>query len=142
MSSSFEDAEFLEERRGGVDGPRYLLASPWRDDQFKVVTIYGAFALAFDLYLLFRASFNSIVSVLLIVSALGMSVAWAGALMKIQDLKALYLNESALEEVEPDSAFAVALGLAVGGILGSLRLYFYTMLLILPIVGFIMKAAR
>jgi hypothetical protein len=108
------DSEYLNERRGGMNGTRFLARSPFRSGSFVVLSVAGLFELSFALFLLLRYTHDKIgESTLLAFVILFLAKGWFQAVRHLQDLQAIYLNESALVEVSSGSALDLAFGIAV-----------------------------
>jgi hypothetical protein len=122
------------ERRGPIDGIKFFSYSPFRSIFFCVVTGIGLTDLVFALYILLRYTHdNPGASSALWLAAIGVLSAWILAARQFGNLRALYLNESALVEVTRGSAFDVALGSAVGLTIGCLYFLYGAIFLLLAL---------
>jgi len=137
---------FFADVAGEIDpfhGTHFFERSPWRYWIYIQAVLTGILALGYDLFLMFfRTSLTQVIqSPLLQIALLVCGVAfWVSS--KLDDLRAIYLAEAAVQDVPPDSPFARAVDVSITVSLNTLSAFYYAMLLALIVVGRLLIHAK
>jgi hypothetical protein len=112
-----QNPDLLMDRRGSVDGRKFVSRSLLRSVSFLVSSATCLFCILYDISLAFRywGEMHSNVTCVLFAVGMILLISWWGGFRYLLRLRSLYL-EGLIEEVEQGSTMDIALGIAAGGI--------------------------